>query len=109
MGIQEVNFGSSTGINSFGSGDEVFSYSPVDGKLIARVKSTTKQDYKKIIGVAKSAFKEWRLVPAPQRGEVVRQYGEKLRAHKKSLGILVSYETGKSLQESELIESSIHV
>jgi aldehyde dehydrogenase (NAD+) len=52
-----------------------------------------------MIGVAQSAFKEWRLMPAPQRGEIVRQFGEKLRELKEPLGKLVSYEMGKSYQE----------
>ena len=75
------------------------SYSPVDGKLIGTVTATSKADYEKVIKTAQKAFKEWRLVPAPKRGEIVRQYGEALREHKDSLGRLVSYEMGKSLQE----------
>jgi len=97
--ILDVNLGASTGVSSFGNGEEIASYSPVDGKLIGKVTSATQEDYNKIIASAKAAFKDWRLKPAPQRGEIVRQYGEKLRKYKQPLGELVSYEMGKSLQE----------
>src|ERR1700743_216443 len=73
--------------------------SPVDGKQIASVKMATKADYDKVIIKATEAFKQWRTVPAPKRGEIVRQIGDALRAHKEDLGTLVSYEMGKSLQE----------
>lgn len=99
LGIKDTNSGASTGLDCFGSGEEIISYSPVDGKLIAKVTGATQEDYDKIISSAKTSFKEWRLKPAPLRGEIVRQYGEKLRKYKQSLGELVSYEMGKSLQE----------
>jgi len=99
LGIKEINNGSSTGHRSFGGGQHISSRSPVDGSLIAKVTSTTAEEYEKVIQVATSAFKDWRLKPAPFRGEIVRQYGEKLRQYKQSLGELVSYEMGKSLQE----------
>ena len=97
--IKDVNNGSSTGSVSYGQGEIINSYSPVDGNLIGGVTTTTKEEYEKIIQCSTSAFKSWRLKPAPERGEVVRQYGEKLRFYKQSLGKLVSYEMGKSLQE----------
>ena len=99
LGIKETNHGTSTGQQSFGGGKEISSYSPVDGSLIGRVTTTTPEEYEKTIQSATTAFKEWRLRPAPQRGEIVRQYGEKLREYKQALGELVSYEMGKSLQE----------
>ena len=99
LGLDQINEGTSTGSNNFGSGDAIASYSPVDGALIGKVKSTTSEDYEKVMQAATSAFKEWRLVPAPQRGEMVRQFGEKLRELKEPLGKLVSYEMGKSYQE----------
>jgi aldehyde dehydrogenase (NAD+) len=99
LGIKEVNDGCSTGANWFANGDVIESYSPVDGKLIAKVKTATKADYQKIINAASEAFKHWRTIPAPKRGEYVRQFGDKLRAKKAVLGKLVSYEMGKSLQE----------
>ena len=99
LGIKASNNGTSTGSVSFGSGAEIESYSPVDGNLIGKVTSTTPEEYEKVMQTATAAFKDWRLRPAPLRGEIVRQYGEKLRAYKQSLGELVSYEMGKSLQE----------
>ena len=78
---------------------KIDSFSPVDGKLIGSVTSTTSEEYQKVVKSASSAFVFWRSVPAPKRGEIVRQYGEKLREYKQPLGELVSYEMGKSLQE----------
>ena len=99
LGIETINNGSSTGRDFFSSGETIGSYSPVDGSLIAKVKTSTKEDYEKVISVAGEAFTIWRKVPAPQRGEMVRQFGEKLRELKEPLGKLVSYEMGKSYQE----------
>ena len=99
LGLGEINDGTSTGLNNFSSGDVIESYSPVDGKLIGKVKTTTKEDYEKVMEAATEAFKTFRKMPAPQRGEIVRQFGEKLREVKEPLGKLVSYEMGKSYQE----------
>ena len=99
LGIKEVNDGTSTGSNSFSSGEIIESYSPVDGQLIGKVKTTTAADYEKVMQSATEAFKMFRAMPAPQRGEIVRQFGNKLRELKEPLGKLVSYEMGKSLQE----------
>ncbi len=99
LGISSENLGTSTGNTWFGKGEELSSYSPVDGKLIGKVKSSTKDDYEEVIKEAQVAFKEWRMIPAPKRGEIVRQFGDKLREKKASLGKLVSYEMGKSYQE----------
>ncbi|MEY8868048.1 aldehyde dehydrogenase family protein [Meridianimaribacter flavus] len=99
LGVKDINEGTSTGVNNFSNGDVIESYSPVDGKLIAKVKATTKDDYEKAMQAATSAFKTWRVMPAPQRGEIVRQFGDKLREKKEALGKLVSYEMGKSYQE----------
>ena len=99
LGITEVNEGTSTGSTNFGAGDTLSSYSPVDGALIAKVKTTTKEDYHRVLDAATSAFNTWRKMPAPQRGEIVRQFGNKLRGLKEPLGKLVSYEMGKSYQE----------
>ncbi|MDP9229225.1 MAG: aldehyde dehydrogenase family protein [Bacteroidota bacterium] len=98
--IQTNNSGVSTGNKWLKSkGEKIDSYSPVDGNLIGSVTSTDKDSYKAVIIKATEAFKQWRLVPAPKRGEIVRQIGEELRQYKESLGKLVSYEMGKSLQE----------
>ncbi|PHK14447.1 aldehyde dehydrogenase, partial [Nostoc linckia z15] len=99
LGIKDLNDGTSTGSNSFANGKTIESYSPVDGTLIASVKASTKEDYQAAMAKAEEAFKAWRLVPAPKRGEIVRQMGEELRKFKEPLGQLVSYEMGKSLQE----------
>ncbi len=99
LGIEKINAGCSTGAQSFGSGETIHSYSPADGTLIASVTSATKEDYEKVMASATSAFTTWKMKPAPLRGEIVRQYGEVLRAKKHALGSLVSYEMGKSLQE----------
>ncbi|MCL6274094.1 aldehyde dehydrogenase family protein [Muricauda sp. 2012CJ35-5] len=99
LGLNQINEGTSTGSNNFSSGEAIASYSPVDGALIGKVKTTTQADYEKVMTTATEAFTEWRKVPAPQRGEIVRQFGEKLRELKEPLGKLVSYEMGKSYQE----------
>ena len=99
LGIKGSNNGSSTGQLSYGKGEVINSYSPVDGQLISSVTTTTNDEYEMVVSTAKNAFKFWRSIPAPKRGEVVRQYGEKLRKYKQPLGELVSYEMGKSLQE----------
>ena len=99
LGIKAINEGTSTGQNNFASGGILESYSPVDGQLIGSVKMSTADDYERAIQSAAEAFKTFRLMPAPQRGEIVRQFGEKLRKNKEALGKLVSYEMGKSLQE----------
>ena len=99
LGVSATNKGTSTGSEWFASGSEFSSTSPVDGELIAKVSATTKEDYERVITKASSAFKEWRVMPAPLRGEIVRQFGEELRRLKEPLGKLVSYEMGKSLQE----------
>ena len=99
LGVKDVNDGTSTGSNGFGSGDLISSYSPTDGQLIAKVSTTTREDYDKVIKTAQDAFLQFRAMPAPQRGEIVRQFGNRLRELKEPLGKLVSYEMGKSLQE----------
>lgn len=98
--IQQTNIGISTGLLWLESkGETIDSFSPVDGKLIGSVITADKASYEAVINKAEEAFKVWRTWPAPKRGEVVRQIGEALRQRKESLGKLVSYEMGKSLQE----------
>ena len=99
LGVKDINEGTSTGSNNFSNGDIIESFSPVDGKLIGKVKTTTRTDYDKVMDAATKAFLSFRDIPAPQRGEIVRQFGDKLREKKEALGKLVSYEMGKSLQE----------
>ena len=100
LGLKENNYGASTGLkHTITKGKKIDSYSPVDGKLIGSVNAATAEDYVSVMKTAEEAFKVWRLMPAPKRGEIVRQIGNELRKFKTPLGQLVSYEMGKSLQE----------
>lgn len=100
LSINDNNNGTSTGSYWVKSGvDEIISVSPVDGEPIAKVDIATKDSYEHIVQSAQIAFKQWRIIPAPKRGEVVRQLGDELRKKKEDLGQLVSYEMGKSYQE----------
>ena len=100
LGIETTNNGVSTGTKWIKSaGETIDSFSPVDGKKIGTVIAADKASYEVVITKAEEAFTTWRLMPAPKRGEIVRQVGEALRTHKEPLGKLVSYEMGKSLQE----------
>lgn len=100
LGIQSSNSGVSTGAAwQKSKGEKFISFSPVDGKEIATVTGADRKSYDEAVAKAQAAFEEWRLWPAPRRGEVVRQIGEELRKYKEPLGKLVSYEMGKSLQE----------
>ncbi|MFN5424382.1 MAG: aldehyde dehydrogenase family protein [Bacteroidota bacterium] len=100
LGIEKLQSGNSTGsVFIPGKGRELISSSPVDGTFIGSVTEADESTYETIIAQAQSAFLQWRNWPAPRRGEIVRQIGDALRAHKDQLGRLVSYEMGKSLQE----------
>lgn len=100
LGVKPLNSGAAIGAQWLAtSGKKLGSYSPVDGKLIGEVSMAQPEDYNKVIQAAEEAFKTWRLVPAPKRGEIIRQFGDALRLKKHDLGTLVSYEMGKSLQE----------
>jgi aldehyde dehydrogenase (NAD+) len=100
LGIKAVNKGVSTGTEWMDSkGGLIDSYSPVDGLKTAGVLAADHDSYNQVIDKAAAAFREWRMWPAPKRGEIVRQVGEALRSYKEPLGKLVSYEMGKSLQE----------
>lgn len=100
LGIKATNPGVSTGQKWMTSqGALLESYSPADGKLIGKVRAADEKSFHKVVEQAQAAFEKWRLVPAPQRGEIVRQIGVALRKYKEPLGKLVSYEMGKSYQE----------
>ncbi len=100
LGLKPLNNGTSTGGNWMENNLEpITSYSPVDGAEIGKVGVSTEKEYQEVIAVAEAAFKQWRTVPAPKRGDMVRQFGDKLREKKEALGKLVSYEMGKSYQE----------
>ena len=101
LGISEQNKPVSTGLECLGSeqGPTISSYSPVNGQLIGTVGKAQPEDYEYIVKAAQNALSNWKQVPAPARGEVVRKIGNKLRDCKQELGMLVSFEMGKSLQE----------
>lgn len=100
LGIQEISTGVSTGSTHWmGGGETIHSISPVNGERIGTVSQANLEDYQTVIGAARKAFHHWRNLPAPHRGEIIRQIGEALRKKKHQLGQLVSYEMGKSIQE----------
>ncbi len=100
LGIEKLNQGAATGTKWLNAGgDKIDSFSPVDGRLIASVQAADQKNYDAVVRKAQEAFLVWRDIPAPGRGEIVRQIGEALRKYKDPLGRLVSYEMGKSLQE----------
>lgn len=100
LGIKELNAGVSTGTKWIETNGAITSsFSPIDGKEIGKVKNATMDDYEMVIKKAQEAFVEWRKVPAPIRGEVVRQIGNALRENKEALGALVTLEMGKIFQE----------
>jgi aldehyde dehydrogenase (NAD+) len=96
------NSGASTHTNWWSNttnAGEIISYNPTDGKSIASVYNCSVDDYEQVITQTQHAFLEWRKIPAPKRGELVRLMGEELRKYKDLLGSLVSLEMGKSKQE----------
>lgn len=100
LGISDINQGAHNGNEWLSTSGEVLeSFSPNDGRRIAGVAQATWNDYEKIVDSAQQAFKYWQMVPAPKRGEIVRQIGNELRKYKEPLGRLVSYEMGKVYQE----------
>ncbi|MBS1681316.1 MAG: aldehyde dehydrogenase family protein [Bacteroidetes bacterium] len=100
LGVKKSNPGTSTGSKWIkSSGSYLESVSPADGKLIGRVQASDEKSFTKAVAQAQKAFVEWRKVPAPKRGDMVRQIGVELRKQKENLGKLVSYEMGKSYQE----------
>jgi len=99
LGVLPTSRGASAGTWLDTRGPELVSYTPSNGEALGRVLQAEAGDYEAVVRRASEAFATWRMVPAPQRGEVVRQLGEELRAHKESLGRLVSLEAGKILSE----------
>jgi len=100
LGIEEVNAGGFDG-EWLGTGPILDVYTPGDGTKIASVQQVTEEEFDGIVGRAQEAFLEWRKVPAPKRGEVVRQLGNALREKKADLGALVTLEMGKIIAEGE--------
>ncbi len=98
--LRDINEGTSNGVNHIKSDGELKNiFSPVDGKKIASVIETSSKSYEEVVATAQKSFLKWRNLPAPARGEIVRQIGNELRKSKNALGSLVSYEMGKSYQE----------
>jgi aldehyde dehydrogenase (NAD+) len=100
LGIEETNYGGFAG-EWIGSGPELEVITPIDGTRIATVKQVNESEYDKIVERAHVAFLGWRTVPAPRRGEIVRQLGDRLRQVKAELGELVTLEMGKIIAEGE--------
>jgi aldehyde dehydrogenase (NAD+) len=100
LGIEPVNSGACTGnVWLETHGEETASYSPIDGTIIAKVKNATMDNYEHIMTKAQEAYLKWRVIPAPKRGEVVRQICDALRKKKEALGYIVSLEMGKIYEE----------
>ena len=89
LGIENHNLGGFCG-EWLGSGPELRVRTPIDGSVIGTVQQVTEDEYDRIVDRAHEAFLHWRTVPAPRRGEVVRQIGNRLRGLKSDLGALVS-------------------
>jgi aldehyde dehydrogenase (NAD+) len=100
LGLESVNPGGFCG-EWIGGGEKIDSVSPIDGKPLAAVKQATPEEYDRIVDRAQAAFLKWRQVPAPVRGETVRQLGDALRGYKADLGALVTLENGKIRPEGE--------
>ena len=98
LGLTEENAGVYNGKWS-GSGELLTSYNPATGKPIARVRQATEAEYEECVTSMESARKSWAEMPAPARGEIVRQIGEALRAKREALGNLISLEMGKIRSE----------
>lgn len=102
LGLEEMNPGAGTGADWLECGGKSLeSISPADGAVIGKVRQASPEDLEKVVVRAQEAFKEWRMVPAPKRGEVVRQIGAAMRKYKTDLGALISLEVGKIRAEAE--------
>lgn len=100
LGITDINPGNyAAGWISTPDSTLIDSHSPADGSLIGKIQQADENTYEQVLQTSVDAFKAWRMVPAPQRGEIVRQIGEELRRFKEPLGRLVSLEMGKILTE----------
>ena len=102
LGIKEINSGAHSDhwIEEPG-GEEIVSYSPIDGKPIAKIQTANEKTYEEIIKCNYQSFLKWRMIPAPKRGQLVRDIGDAFRKYKSSLGKLVTLEMGKILIEGE--------
>lgn len=99
LGVSGDNPGAWAGAPIETTGERVASIDPTTGEELGAVRLASRADYETVVAKAQGAFAEWRMLPAPKRGEIVRQMGEALRVHKDDLGALVSIEVGKILSE----------
>ena len=100
--LSDVNPGASTGTSWLDcEGDILESVSPIDDRVVGAVQQATGSDYERVAAQAKEAFLHWRTVPAPKRGDIVRQIGNRVRARKRELGELITLEVGKIQAEAE--------
>src|SRR5258706_2429 len=100
LGLEGDNPGAFCG-EWFGSGKLLKSVSPINGEVLATVRTATPEQYERVVRRAHEAFQKWQTVPAPKRGEIVRQLGNALREAKRDLGRLVTLEAGKIIAEGE--------
>ncbi len=104
LGIEQENYGACIGGEEWAKtpdSKKLESFNPSTGKIIASVYQATEGDYEKVITASEEAFKEWKKVPAPIRGQLVREMADALREKKDALGSLVSLEMGKIKQEGD--------
>lgn len=100
LGLKEANPGAFCG-EWLGSGKVLKSVSPINGQLLATIRTATPEQYERTVQRAQAAFSTWQILPAPKRGEIVRQLGNALREAKHDLGRLVTLEAGKIVAEGE--------
>ncbi|HVW86424.1 MAG TPA: aldehyde dehydrogenase family protein, partial [Bryobacteraceae bacterium] len=101
LGVEQCSSGAHGSDWLPANGPELISFNPATGGVLARVRQAESGDYDRVVADAACAFSRWRLLPAPKRGEIVREIGVELRACKRDLGTLVTLETGKILAEGE--------
>ena len=101
LGLTEVNPGAAIGGWIQTTGRVVNSVNPTTGEVLAGVRLANLDDYNRIIEQSQDVWKRWRMLPAPKRGEIIREVGDALRAHKEDLGALISMEVGKLRSEGE--------
>lgn len=101
LGLEEVNLGVYHSGKWTGSGPEYVAVNPHNNKPIAKIQMGSAQDYEDCINAMEQEKEKWMLLPMPQRGEIVRQIGEALRAKKSALGSLISLEMGKIKSEGD--------
>ncbi len=99
LGLRETNSGVFAGEWLTPGGAEIESINPATGEVLARIETASREDYEQVISRAEESFRVWRNLPAPKRGEIVRQIGQALREHQRELGLLVTYEVGKIKSE----------